>query len=175
MHLLALSDTASITLWAINITASVGITICLARVAAATRKFERLEDDRDKRVDLLQEKLHKTATSLIDERFRSMTHELNGHVNNFGLTLESLKERIQSGDAELRGLGDRDQRIELAIAGKIESLKDYIRENTASKRDLEKHEQSQDRRLENVAQQVGKLSQDVAVLSAANGKIKGNA
>ena len=34
-------------------------------------------------------------------------------------------------------MGERDQRIELAVAAKIDLLKDYIREFAAGKKDLE--------------------------------------
>ena len=130
------------------------VSITLWRLTAWQRRYEGLED-----------RLHDATTRLIDERFRAMTHEVNGHVQGFLLTVEEMKQRIQSGDGEIRGLSDRDQKIELALAVRFDHLKDYIRETTASKKDLEKHETAVERKLSQVELRLGDLTSSVAVLS----------
>ena len=76
-----------------------------------------------------------------------------------------MKQRITHGDGEIRGLSDRDQKIELALALRIDHLKDYIRDTTASKKDLEKHETVVDRKLGQIEMRLGDLTSSVAVLS----------
>ena len=107
------------------------VSITLWRLTAWQRRYEGLED-----------RLHDATTRLIDERFRAMTHEVNSHVQGFLLTVEEMKQRIQLGDGEIRGLSDRDQKIELLLSARLDHLKDYIRDTAATKKDLEKHEAS---------------------------------
>ena len=130
------------------------VSLTLWRLTAWQRRYEGLET-----------RLHEATTRLVDERFRAMTHEVNSHVQGFLLVLEELKTRVQAGDGELRTLGDRDQKIELALAGRIDTLKDYIRDHAASKTDLEKHEITFDRKLGQVVLRLGDLASTVAVLT----------
>jgi hypothetical protein len=109
---------------------------------------------------------HSLTTKLVDERFRAMTHELNGHVQGFMLALDSIKSRLQDGDEHFEGLDERNQRIELAAAERVSQLKDYIRENMASKTDLERHQESMERKLNGVDNHLSQMGQDVAVLKA---------
>lgn len=130
------------------------VSITLWRLSAWQRRYEGLED-----------RLHDATTRLIDERFRAMTHEVNRHVQGFVLTVEEMKQRIQFGDGEIRGLSDRDQKIELALAVRIDQLKDYIRDTAATKKDLEKHESAVERKLGQVEVRLGDLASTVAVLT----------
>lgn len=130
------------------------VSITLWRLTAWQRRYEGLED-----------RLHDATTRLIDERFRSMTHEVNSHVQGFLLTVEEMKQRIQLGDGELRGLSDRDQKIELALAIRIDQLKDYIRDTAATRKDLEKHETAVERKLGQVEMRLTDLTSTVAVLT----------
>lgn len=130
------------------------VSITLWRLTAWQRRYEGLED-----------RLHEATTRLIDERFRSMTHEVNSHVQGFLLTVEEMKQRIQLGDGELRGLSDRDQKIELALAIRIDQLKDYIRDTAATRKDLEKHETAVERKLGQVEMRLTDLTSTVAVLT----------
>jgi hypothetical protein len=151
---LALGDGVSVSLAVFQLVFSAIVSITLWRLSAWQRRYEGLEG-----------KLHETTTRLVDERFRAMTHEINGHVQGLLLALEEMKVRIQNGDVELRGLGERDQRIELAVAAKIDLLKDYIRDFAAGKKDLEKHECAFERKLGTVEQKLVDLASTVAVIS----------
>jgi hypothetical protein len=151
---LALGDGFSVSLAVFQLVFSAVVSITLWRLSAWQRRYEGLEG-----------KLHETTTRLVDERFRAMTHEINGHVQGLLLALEEMKARIQNGDVELRGLGERDQRIELAVAAKIDLLKDYIRDYAAGKKDLEKHECAFERKLGTVEQKLVDLASSVAVIS----------
>ena len=150
---LALTDSLTIALAAFQLVFSAVVSVSLWRLTAWQRKYEGLEG-----------KLHETTTRLVDERFRAMTHEINSHVQGFVLALDDMKQRLQHGDAEVRGLGERDQRIELALSAKLDLLKDYIRENTAGKKDLEKHEAGAERRLHLLEQRMAGLVQTVAAM-----------
>lgn len=130
------------------------VSVTLWRLTAWQRRYEGLED-----------RLHEATTRLIDERFRSMTHEVNSHVQGFLLTVEEMKQRIQLGDGEIRGLSDRDQKIELALAIRIDQLKDYIRDTAATRKDLEKHETAVERKLGQVELRLTDLTSTVAVLT----------
>jgi hypothetical protein len=153
MHL-AISNNLTIFLAAFQLVFSAVVSITLWRLTAWQRRYEGLED-----------RLHEASTRLIDERFRAMTHEVNSHVQKFLLTVEEMKQRLQSGDCEIRGLSDRDQKIELALAARIDHLKDYIRDTAASKKDLEKHETTVERKLAQVELRLGDLTSSVAVLT----------
>jgi hypothetical protein len=153
MHL-ALGDNLTIFLAAFQLVFSAIVSVTLWRLTAWQRRYEGLED-----------RLHDATTRLIDERFRAMTHQVNSHVQGFVLTVEEMKARLQAGDGELRGLSDRDQKIELALAARIDHLKDYIRDTAASKKDLEKHETAVERKLAQVELRLGDLTSTVAVLT----------
>lgn len=152
--LCAFADGVTIPLALFQLVFSAVVSLALLKLTAWQRRYEGIED-----------RLHDTTTRLIDERFRAMTHEVRVHVQSFVVALDELKQRMQSGDAEVRGLGERDQRIELAVVGRLDTLKDYIRENTASKKDLEKHESAFDRKFSQVQDRIGQLSNSLAVLT----------
>lgn len=48
LMILGLSDTMAVGMWAANLIVTIILAICLNRVAASTRKFERAEDAREK-------------------------------------------------------------------------------------------------------------------------------
>ena len=152
--LLAIPENLTVPLAVFQLVFSAVVSITLWRLTAWQRRYEGLED-----------RLHDATTRLIDERFRAMTHEVNSHVQGFLLTVEEMKQRIQLGDGEIRGLSDRDQKIELALALRIDHLKDYIRDTAATKKDLEKHESSVERKLSQVELRLGDLTSTVAVLT----------
>ena len=154
MFPLAISDNLTVALAIFQLVFSFLVSLSLWKLTAWQRRYEGLED-----------RLHDATTRLIDERFRAMTHEVNSHVQGFLLTVEEMKTRIQSGDGEIRGLSDRDQKIELALATRIDHLKDYIRDTAASKKDLEKHESTVERKLAQVELRLGDLTSSVAVLT----------
>ena len=151
---LALSDNLTVFLAAFQLVFSGVVSLSLWKLTAWQRRYEGLED-----------RLHEATTRLVDERFRAMTHEVNGHVQGFLLTLEELKQRVRSGDDGIRTLGDRDQKIELSLAARFDQLKDYIRDTAASKKDLEKHESIVERKLGQIELRLGDLTGSVAVLT----------
>ena len=151
---LAISDNLTVSLAVFQLVFSALVSLSLWRLTAWQRRYEGLEG-----------RLHDATTRLIDERFRAMTHEVNSHVQGFVLIVEEMKQRLQFGDGEIRGLSDRDQKIELALAARIDLLKDYIRDTAATKKDLEKNEASVERKLGQVEMRLGALTSSVAVLS----------
>jgi hypothetical protein len=124
------------------------------------RNRETREDRRE-----AEARQHELVAKLVDERFRAMTHEVNGHVNGLSLALEELKHKLKEGESVFGRLGDRDQKIELTVAARIDALKDYIRDNAASKKDLEKHEAAVERKFTSFEARIGDLTSGVAVLT----------
>ncbi len=164
MLVLALTDAATISLWAVNLLVSIAMAIVLYRVAAVTKKFERQEDRSDASLKTAETKLHDAATKLIDERFRAMSHEMNGHVHGFVNTLDELKERLSDSDGIFRNLGDADHQNELKTQQRMEQIKDYVRDHCASRGDVREHVQSVNGRIDTMGAKVDSLSREVAVL-----------
>jgi chromosome segregation ATPase len=173
---LAISDGFAITMWIVNLLISAGITMVLARVALASgastgRRTRTTPTPRAcaTRWSEQAKTLHQVTEKLIDERFRKVTHQVENHALVVSGTLAELKQQIKDGEQDLDGLGERDQKIELAVAAKLDQLKDWIRDTTATSRDLEKHEQSMGARLgkaeERMTKELGELGRTVAVLA----------
>jgi hypothetical protein len=150
---LALSDPLTISLAAFQLVFSAVVSISLWRLTAWQRKYEGLEG-----------KLHDATTRLIEERFGGVARQVDRHVESFIVSIDELKQRIHFGDADLRALGERDQRIELTLATRLDVLKDYIRETAATKKDLEKHEQGAERRLCVIESRLSEIGNVVAAL-----------
>ena len=150
---LAISDNLTVFLAIFQLVFSAVASLTLWRLTAWQRRYDGLE-----------ERLHEATTRLVDERFRAMTHEVNSHVQGFVLTVEEMKQRIHFGDGEMRGLSDRDQKIELALAVRFDQLKDYIRDTAATKKDLEKHEAAAERRLCVIESRLAEVATVVAAL-----------
>lgn len=136
------------------------LTVTLHRMNTVMRKYERLEDTRERQVQALEAKVHETAVKLIDERFRSMTHDLNNHVGNFKLTLDSLAARLADGEDGLGRLVDVDHAMEIKTLNRMEQIKDYVRDTCASKADVREHEK-------NVAVKFDRLGEKVQALTIA--------
>jgi hypothetical protein len=161
MFVLALSDPAQITLAVFQLAFSAVVSIVLWKLTAAQRKTEGMET-----------KLGDLTAKLVEERFRGMTHQVNGDVNRFSLTLQTLAEKLKQQDDNVDGLSERDQKIELSMNTKLDGLKDWLRENMASKKDLDKHESGVEHKFEGVQRDVKELATAVAVLGE---KVKGSA
>jgi hypothetical protein len=115
----------------------------------------------DRNVEDLQESLHEATEKLVDERFRRMSHEVNGSVQGLLSTLNLVQQQVRDGEEDFKQLGSRDQKIELEVAGKFGEVKDWMRETFASKEDVREHEKHVtdriDRHEKRVHDQIGKL------------------
>lgn len=134
------------------------LTITLHRMNVSLRKYERLEDTRERQVASLEAKVHETAVKLIDERFRAMTHDLNNHVGHFKLTLDSLANRLADGEQGLGKLVDVDHAMEIKTLNRMEQIKDYVRDTCASKADVREHEKNVASRLDRLGEKVQGLT-----------------
>lgn len=137
----------------------------LAALADAVRRYERMEDKSERDLNQVKKDLHDANVKLIDERFRGMTHELRNEMNGLVMAANETKERLKEVDGVAVGLNERDHKLELAVEKKVDSLKDYIRENTASKNDVQRHEQSVDRKFNEVGREINQMGKQVAVLA----------
>ncbi len=155
-YMLALSDGFTVSLAAFQLVFSGIVSVALWRLTAWQRRYEGLEA-----------KLHDATTRLIEERFGGMTRQVDRHVQSFVAAMDDIKQRMVFGDADVRALGERDQRIELTLATRLDTLKDYIRETAATKHDLERHEAGAERRLCIIEQRLAELA---TVAARLNGK-----
>src|SRR5687767_1471670 len=153
MFPLALSDPLTVSLAVFQLAFSAVVSVALWRLTAWQRKYEGLEG-----------KLQDATTRLIEERFVATTTHVDRHAQAFVVALDEMKQRMVFGDADVRALGERDQRIELTLATRIDLLKDYIRETAATKKDLERHEIGAERRLCVIEQRLSELANVVAAL-----------
>jgi hypothetical protein len=150
---LALADSLTVSLAVFQLVFSAVVSVSLWRLTAWQRKYEGLEG-----------KLHDATTRLIEERFGGVARQVDRHVESFVVSIDELKQRIHFGDADVRALAERDQRIELTLATRLDVLKDYIRETAATKKDLEKHEQGAERRLCVIEARLTEIGNVVAAL-----------
>lgn len=171
------------------------LTITLHRMNSSQRKREREEDqrrqefadmlaqrseafnraDEDRKQQLAEAKselsrkgaeLHEANGKLVDERIRGWTHDVAERMQPLLSTLDLVQKRLNVSEADLDKLGESGHRNEITLVAKMDQLKDYIRETAASKKDLEKHEQSVERKFSHLDQAVAGLSREVGVLAA---------
>ncbi len=154
MTLLAVSDSVTVFLAVFQLAFSAVVSVSLWRLTAWQRKYEGLEG-----------KLHEATTRLIEERFGGMARQVDRHVQSFVAAMDEIKQRMVFGDADVRALGERDQRMELTLATRLDLLKDYIRETAATKKDLERHEAAAERRLAVLEQRFSELAGTVVMLT----------
>ena len=154
MFPLALADSVTFCLAGFQLVFSAIVSVSLWRLTAWQRQYEGLEN-----------KLHEATSRLIEERFGGMTNLVDRHVQAFVAALDEMKQRMVFGDADVRALRERDQRIELSLATRLDLLKDYIREIAATKKDLEKHEVAAERRLAVLEERLSELAAVAAALT----------
>lgn len=136
------------------------------------REIEAMDIARRHEVEAIEQRLHTANDKLIDERFRGMMHDLKGHVAAFQLTLESLTKRLTDGEQSLAKLFDNDHAVEIKSMNRLEQVKDYIRDHTASKADVREHEKAVARQFDALNGKIESLKVSVAELGA---KVEGHA
>jgi hypothetical protein len=166
MTILAVSDTSSYAMWGISLVINVCIVIGLSRVSAVTRKFENLEAARAKEKGDLEQALHVTVEKLVDERFRSMSHTMNNHVQQVVSAMDSFKERLEDGDETFESLSNRNQKIELEVAAKVNDLRCWMQETFGTKNDQREHAHAAELRAGVLADKLEEIGKDVAVLKS---------
>ena len=130
------------------------VSIAIMKLSQSQRRYDGLED-----------KLHDTTTKLVDERFRAVSHKVAETSHSFGLAVAEMKDRIKDIDQVANELQERDQRNELAVVNRLDSLKDWLRNSAANKDDLKSHNDSMARRVERIENDLSGIAKSVAVLS----------
>jgi chromosome segregation ATPase len=176
---LAVSDNAAIGMWAVQVATTVVMGFALFRLGVGQRRMEKSEDARQLDMKALKQevaekdgKLHQLAEKLVDERFRSMTHEINEHVGAFKVTLENAGRQIEKAEGDVEKIVEAAHKAELTSRDKLDQVKDYVRDHAASKSDMKEHQRQ-------VNEQFGKLDAKlerffVASATAAAKANKGN-
>ena len=141
--LLSTAEPLTIPLAVFQLVFSAIVSLTLWRLTAWQRRYEGLES-----------RLHEATSRLVDERFRAVTVEVDAHVRGMLRALEELNQRLAVNDRRFADMADRDQRIELTLAARLDVLKDYLREFAAGRADLERHEAAVERRLAGIEQRL---------------------
>jgi hypothetical protein len=133
---LSTAEPLTIPLAVFQLVFSAVVSVTLWRLTAWQRRYEGLET-----------RLQEATSRLVDERFRAVSVEVDVHVRGMLRALEELNQRLAVNDRRFAEMADRDQRIELAVATKLDLLKDYLRDFAAGRVDLDRHEAAVERRL----------------------------
>ena len=152
--LLAVSDAWTIGFGVFSLAVSTVMTVIL------WRNRETRQDTRD-----FEARQHELVTKLVDERFRSMTHELNNNVNSFSMTLEELKTRLKETEQTFDMLIRAAHVQEMKGLERLEQVKDYIRDQTASRADMREHQKSVDTKFEKIMSHLADMQTQIAVVA----------
>ena len=140
----AASSDLSVPAAAFQLLFSALVSLVLWRLTAWQRSYEGLE-----------QRLNDAAGRLADERLRALAAAADAHARATHAAVDELRQRVAATDAQFRAAAERDVKVELIVAAKVEAIKDYIREFAAGKGDLERHEAAVDRRLTRMEEVVG--------------------
>jgi hypothetical protein len=165
---IANADPVMVGMGVVNMVLSVLMGIVLAWFGVRQRRVEAMEHRITALVKESADERHVLTTKLVDERFRAMTHELGNSGQQLVLAVAELRQRVKEAEAELDGAGERNHKIELTVADKVDQIKDLIREatsKTATRADLEKHESQVSQRDQRLGERLGKVEQSIAVLA----------
>ena len=137
---LALSQEA---MWAIGLSVVVGQFIFNVIFGLALASMNR----KTSRIDRLEENAQEAAKDLVDQRLAKVSAELIGAIDLLGQRVDHIVDRLKAGDLDLKALNDRDHVLELKFAGKIENLKDWMRDVFATR----EHAAELERRINQIA------------------------
>lgn len=151
MFFLAVSDTIAIAQWVFNFLMAAGV----AYIGNKTHRIEALET-----------RLAVKTEELVKDRIEAHSSNLKSAIESLATQLQNVVERLKDGEAGFEKLGGRDQAIELAVAGKFDALKDYLRETMATKKDLERHQDRAEERAQSMTQTLVSMGNDIAVLKS---------
>lgn len=102
----------------------------------------------DRDVDGLKKELHEVAAKLVDERFRSMSHSINNHVQNFTSTLDKLSLTVREKEREIKDLSAEDWETRLQFT-----------KDTATKEDLRRHEDKVEEKLTQITDKIDEFKE----------------
>lgn len=77
------------------------------------------------------------AEQLIDAKIANKFGELAGAIREQTTEIRNIKERLSDGEGEFDKLGERDQKLELALKDHRRELERWMMETFASKKDVE--------------------------------------
>lgn len=89
------------------------------------------------RTATLEERVEQQTRELVEAQITGRTGELSGAMRELAAEIKRINERLNDGDGSFDKLGERDQRIELAMAHQTRELTTFMMDRFASKRDVE--------------------------------------
>ncbi|QOV91640.1 hypothetical protein [Humisphaera borealis] len=123
------------------------VSLSLWKLTAWQRRYEGLE-----------RRLNEATGRLIDERIRAVSTELENHTRATRASLDETRQRLAAGERAMVAMAEADHRFELTLTARLDGMKDYVREFAPARTDLERHEQSVERRLTRVETRLEELT-----------------
>ena len=129
---LAASDSLTLALFGGTLLVQAISWIATFNISRRQRRMEGLED----KVERIDKERHQVVTQLVDERFRSMSHEVANSVQSMVMTLDMLKAKVDTGEITVRDLSASDNEIRLAAAKKDGDFKSFVLQHTINRDDF---------------------------------------
>lgn len=148
---LAVSDAVAIGQWVFNLIVTLGLVYI---------------GNKAHRIEALETRLATKTEELVKDRIEAHSINLKSAIESLAQQLKDINERLRDGEDGFEKLGGRDQAIELAVAAKFDALKDFIRETTATKEALDRHQDRAEERSDSIRQAINLMSNDIAVLKS---------
>ncbi len=89
-------------------------------------------------VSRLKAKIEEQAEKIIAEKFKGFQATCELEHKTISLTIGAMQKRLDRGDGAFDNMGERGHAIESKLMNKLDTLKDWIRDNCASKSEVEK-------------------------------------
>ena len=151
MFFLAVSDAVAIGQWVFNLIVTLGLVYI---------------GNKAHRIEALETRLATKTEELVKDRIEAHSINLKSAIESLAKQLQDIVQRLRDGEDGFEKLGGRDQAIELAVAAKFDALKDFIRDTTATKKDLERHQDRAEERSHSMTQTLTEMGNDIAVLKS---------
>jgi hypothetical protein len=94
----------------------------------------------------VEDRLNTTAERLVESKFAGVKE-----------TLDAIRERLKDGESTFGKLSERDQNIELAVAGKLDGLKDWLRKELVTSAEMAGHERRENERFATIERKLDQL------------------
>lgn len=161
INILAISDTATYAMFAINLLGTLGIgtgvTILFraqdrgaGKVAELSRKLEEAETRRRQEVTERDAQIHEVSEKLIDLRMRKITHDVANHAQTTTGTLDVVTRRIAATEDRISKLGELSHDAEIKLLKAAGEFQDFVRKCAPSREEFTRVERAVEKLAENV-------------------------
>ena len=131
--ILAASDQVTVGLFGVSVIVNAVVGLGLWNLNRRQRKMEGLEG----KVEMLETERHEVVSKLVDERFRSMSHEVANSVHTLSVVVEDLRLRAKDGELGLRTLGESDTAIKIEVERRMGEFRGFVNANMIRREDFD--------------------------------------